>query len=146
MDIHKLPIRLIMSVIAGIAVSKILSVLTHEILHLMGILPALSMPMFDDEPIIISLVYHCVYAVVGAYITAYIAREGAMKAVFILGTKEAILWLLGVVLLWKHSAPWFNISKALLGIPLALLGGKIYIWHKNRTEKKSISKNLGCKY
>lgn len=139
MDIHKLikklPIRFLLSIGAGISSSMVLSALTHELLHLVGIFPPPKKPMFDTDLLVIALIYHSFYAIVGAYITAYFAKEKARKAVFFLGSKEAIMWLLGIILLWKHSAPWFNLTKAILGIPLALLGGKIYAWHKNKKEQ-----------
>jgi hypothetical protein len=127
---HHIPVRLVLSVAAGIVFSKVLTVITHEILHLAGVLPPLDKPMFDRKMLLISLSFHSVYAVSGAYITAGIAREKAGKAVFILGSKEAILWIIGIILLWKHSPPWFNIAKAALGFPLCILGGKVYAWRK----------------
>lgn len=124
--LRKLPIRIILSVIAGIATSAILSIITHEILHLCGVLPPLRTPLFDTGLLWLILAYHSIYAVVGAYITAMAAQDKARKAVIFLGTKGAVMWLLGAVLLWKHHPAWFNITKAILGVPLALLGGKIY--------------------
>ncbi|HEV7230251.1 MAG TPA: hypothetical protein VGO45_02920 [Bacteroidia bacterium] len=106
--------------------ATLLSVATHEILHLTGVIPGMGSPQFDTNILLISLLYHSVYAIIGAYVTAKIAEERARKAVFILGSKEAIMWLLGILLLWKHNPAWFNITKAVLGIPLALLGGRIY--------------------
>ncbi len=135
MNLQKLPIRLILSIAAGLALSMVLSVATHEILHLCGIFPALHKPMFNTRLVLISLAYHSLYAIAGAYLTAMFAREKAKKAVFLLGTKEAIMWILGAILLWKHSPAWFNITKALVGIPLAMLGGQIYAWHKLKKSK-----------
>ncbi|MEO8760278.1 MAG: hypothetical protein ABI448_05270 [Bacteroidia bacterium] len=132
---RKLPIRLILSVAAGIAISTVLSAITHEILHLVGFFPSPLKPMFDTGMVLIALVYHSVFAVIGAFYTAMIAKEKARKAVFFLGSKEAIIWLLGTILLWKHSPPWYNITKAIIGIPLALLGGKIYANYKLKKEK-----------
>ena len=62
--------------------------------------------------VLVALAYHSFYAVIPAYITAYIARDKARKAVIILGTKEAIMWVLGTLLLWHHTPPWYNITKA----------------------------------
>lgn len=132
--IKKLPIRLIISVIVGIAIAMILSIITHLILYWLNVFPKRGEPMFETNLLWISLVYHSFYAVVGAYFTAMIAENTARKAVFILGTKEAIMWLLGTILLWKHAAPWYNVTKALLGIPLAILGGKIYAACKKKKD------------
>jgi hypothetical protein len=127
---YQLPLRLILSVIAGIIIAMLLSVITHEILHLADIFPAMGKPMFDTKLLWLSLSYHCLYALIAAYFTAMIADKKAKKATFILGTKEAIMWLLGALLLWQHAAPWHNITKALLGVPIAMLGGDIYARHR----------------
>jgi hypothetical protein len=139
--IKKLPLRLIFSVVAGIATASILSVLTHEALHLLGIFPPLHKPMFDRKLLIIVLIYHSLYAVIGALVTARIAKEKSQKAAFILGSKEAIMWLLGIILLWHHSPPLFNLAKAILGIPLALFGGWLYAQYKKQKEGGKKVKN-----
>ena len=139
MDLKKLPIRLILAVFAGIVIAFVLSTLTHLILHWVGIFPSLKEPMFDSKLLIVSLCYHSFYAIVGAYFTAQIAKKEAIKAAFLLGLKEAIMWFVGTLLLWKHAAPWFNISKAVLGIPLALLGGKMFSMYKNHRDNKRTS-------
>lgn len=129
---RKFPLRLILSVAAGVVTSMALSILTHLLLCAAGLFPPLHKPMFETRLLFISLAYHSLYAIGGAYITAMLARKEAKKAVFILGTKEAVMWLLGMVLLWKHSPPWFNITKAILGIPLAWLGGRFYKMKKEK--------------
>ena len=132
MTLKKDTIRLVLAVIAGIITAMILSGVTHELLYLLTDYPAPLKPMFEPGPLWIALAYHSFYAVLGAIVTAKIAKDRARKAVFILGTKEAIMWLLGTILLWKHAAPWYNITKAILGIPLAMLGGWIYSYFQQK--------------
>lgn len=134
--LHKLPLRLIIAVAAGIVITMVLSISTHEILHLIGLFPAPTEPMFNTKLLLITLIYHSLYAIVGAYFTAKIAEKKAIKAAFLLGSKEAIMWLIGTLLLWHHTLGWFNITKAIMGIPLALIGGKIYKMHKKKKEAK----------
>ncbi len=140
--ISKLPIRLILSVVAGIAFSMVISTLTHMVLHWCGVFPPLHKPMFETRLVIISLVYHSVFAIVAAFITAWLAKKQAKKAVFILGTKEAIMWLVGTLLLWKHAPPWYNISKAVLGPPLAWFGGRLYRMYKVKKDKRAEVKSV----
>lgn len=134
---RKIPVKLIVSVVAGIATAMVLSVLTHEVFFFLGIFPQINKPMHETNLVIIELVYHSIYAVIGACITAKLAEEKARRAVFILGTKEAIMWVLGTLLLWHHNPPWYNITKALLGIPLALLGG--FIYEKLKKKKRTVT-------
>ena len=134
---HHVPVRLILSVIAGIATAMVLSFITHELLFLLDVFPQIDKPMHDTHLVIIELIYHSIYAVIGACVTAKLAKERARKAVFILGTKEAVMWLLGTILLWHHNPPWYNLTKALLGIPLAMLGG--YLYNRFRKQGKPIA-------
>ncbi|MCW3077828.1 MAG: hypothetical protein JWO32_2437 [Bacteroidetes bacterium] len=121
-----IPVRLIVAVIAGIIISKVLMLITHKILHVVGVFPPMDEPNFDRDLLIIALAFHSFYAIVAAYFTAQIAKDRARKAVFILGTKEAIMWLVGILLLWHLAPAWFNLTKAILGIPLSIFGGWIY--------------------
>ncbi len=132
MTFKQIPFRLIFSVAAGVATVAVLSVITHEVLHLLGVFPPAFKPMFNTRVLWIALTYHSLYTIIGAYVTAIVAREKARKAVMILGTKGAVIWLLGTLLLWKHSPAWFNISKALTEIPLSLLGGWFYHYYKRK--------------
>ncbi|MBA3681721.1 MAG: hypothetical protein H0W73_11245 [Bacteroidetes bacterium] len=135
--LRKIPIHLIVSVAAGIATAMALSALTHEILHLLGVFPAIGEPNFDTRLTLIAFFYHSIYAIIGAFVTAIIAKEKAKKAVFILGTKEAIMWLLGIILLWHQAPAWYNLSKAFAGIPLAMVGGKLYELYKLSKQEKT---------
>ena len=132
MTIKQIPFRLILSVVAGIATSTALSIITHQVLYLFGVFPPAFEPMFETQVLWIALSYHSIYAVAGAYVTAIVARERARKAVMILGTKGAVIWLIGTILLWKHAPVWFNISKAITEIPLSLFGGWLYQYYKRK--------------
>lgn len=129
-------IRFILAVAAGLATSMVLSVATRSILFLCGIFPPPFKPLFDTNLVIIALIYHSCYATAGAFVTAMVARDKAKKAAFFLGSKEAIMWLLGTIFLWKHSPVWYTIAKAVIGIPLALLGGWLYHCYQQKTHKK----------
>lgn len=129
-----LSIRVIFAVAAGIIISKVLMVITHILLHQLNIFYQLGAAMFDTDLVLIALGFHSLFAVIAAFFTAWIAGDEARKATFILGSKEAILWLAGIILLWHHSPAWFNLTKAILGIPLAIFGGWIY--EKNKPENR----------
>ncbi|MBA3665839.1 MAG: hypothetical protein H0W61_16790 [Bacteroidetes bacterium] len=133
-----IPVRLVVAVAVGIVLSKILMFITHTVLHKLDVFPALDKPMFDNRDLSIALAFHCVYAVIAAYFTAQIAKERARKAVFILGSKEAIMWIIGIILLWNHAPAWFSLTKAILGIPLSVFGGWIYRKKRERDELKAL--------
>lgn len=137
---HKFPLRLILSVVAGIATASAFSFLTHLILYAIGIFPPPLKPMFETKYVITGLIYHSLFAISGAFVTAMIAKEQARKAVFILGAKEAIMWMIGILLLWNHAPTWINITKAILGPPLAWIGGKIYQLYKATNDPDNVPK------
>lgn len=136
---HNLLVRLILAVAAGIFISKALAVLAHFVLQAAGKFSAISDPMFETRHLIISLILHSLFAIIGACFTAMIANEQAKKAIFILGTKDAIFWMLGIAFLWNHSPPWFNISKAVLGPPLAWIGGELYAFLRSWKKTKDLN-------
>jgi len=129
-------VRFILAVIAGLATSMALSVTTRFILYQCGLFPAPFKPLFETRLVIVALVYHSLFAMSGAFVTAHVARNRARKAVIFLGSKEAIMWLLGTIFLWKHAPVWYTITKALIGIPVALTGGFFYQLYVTRAHKE----------
>src|SRR3954465_8302131 len=115
MTVFKIPVRLIIAVGVGIVASKVLDILTHWLLHLAGWLPPVTKPNFSVHNQVLLLCFHSAFTIVSAFLTALIARNQVKKAIFILGTKEAVFWLIGMVLLWNHSPFWVNMAKAVLG-------------------------------
>ncbi len=96
-------VRFTLAVIAGLATSMALSMTTRLILYLCGLFPVPFKPLFETNLVIIALVYHSIFAMTGAFVTAHVARDPARKAVIFMGSKEAIMWLLGTIFLWKHA-------------------------------------------
>jgi hypothetical protein len=135
MNAKGITVRFTLSVIAGLVTSMALSMATRFILHLCGVFPAPFKPLFDTNLVVIALIYHSIFAIAGAFVTAHVSRDRARKAVIFLGCKEAIMWLLGTIFLWKHSPVWYTITKALIGIPLAMLGGWLYHLYVTKTDK-----------
>lgn len=129
-------VRFILAVIAGLATSMALSMTTRFILYLCGLFPAPFKPLFETRLVIVALVYHSIFAMTGAFVTAHVARDRARKAVIFLGSKEAIMWLLGTIFLWKHAPVWYTITKAIIGIPIALAGGMLYKLYVTKTHKE----------
>jgi hypothetical protein len=120
-------LRLILSIIAGFAVTAILSVGADHVFHVTGIYPPYGEPMLDSGLLLIALTYRSVFEIFGAYLTARIAREQAMKAAIIMGTIGSAIWLLGAVVMWDYAQPWYNIAGILTGVPLTWLGAKLYL-------------------
>jgi hypothetical protein len=118
--------RLIFALLAGFLFTAILSTAVDHIFHVTGVFPPYGEPMHDSGLLLMAFTYRAIFAIAGAYITALIARESAMKAVWILGIIGSLLWLAGSIAMWEFAVPWYNILGVLTGVPFSLLGGKLY--------------------
>jgi hypothetical protein len=118
--------RLILSILAGLLTTALLSTVTDHIFHLTGTYPPYDQPMFDTGLLLMAFTYRAVYGIFGAFLTAILAREQASKAVFILGIIGTLLWVAGTIAMWEYAAPWYNIGGILTAIPFCLVGGKLY--------------------
>lgn len=118
--------RLILSIIAGFFVTALLSTAVDHVFHTTGVYPPYGEPFFDTGLLALAFSYRAVFAVFGSYLTAVLARDQAMKAVLILGSIGSVIWLAGAIAMWEYASPWYNILGILTGIPLSLLGGKLY--------------------
>lgn len=124
--------RLVLSIVAGLLTNIILSSAVDHIFHTAGVYPPYGQPMFDTGLILLAFVYRALFVIVGAYITAAIAKDKATKAVLILGIIGSVLWLAGAIAFWNYAPAWYNIAGIILGIPFTLTGGKLYELRKQK--------------
>jgi hypothetical protein len=125
--------RFILSIIAGFLFAAILSTAVDHIFHVTGIYPPYGAPMRDHGLLIIAFAYRAVFSIAGAYVTAFIAREKAMKAAVTLGVIGSLLWLVGAIIMWEFAYPWYNILGVITGVPFSIIGAKFYL--RNRRSK-----------
>jgi len=125
--------RLILSIISGLLVTGILSSAVDHVLHVTGVYPPYGEPMRDHGLLALAFIYRSVFAVSGAYVTAIIARQRAVKAALILGIIGTVLWLAGAIAMWDFAYPWYNVIGVITGVPLALAGAKLYLKSRRST-------------
>jgi hypothetical protein len=124
--------RLILSIIAGTVIIAVLSTGTDAIFHAAGIFPPPGQPFFDTNLLLLATVYRLIYQVGGCYVASMIAKEKARTAVWFMGIFGAIMWLVGTFIIGPDLAPlWYGILGAVLSIPSALIGEKLYSSRKN---------------
>jgi hypothetical protein len=123
-------LRLILSIIAGLLTSAILATATDHVMHVTGIYPPYGQIYYDTDLFLLASAYRAVFAILGAYITAAIAREKSHKAVVILGIIGMALSVTGLIAMWGVGPMWYPISLAVLAIPYTLLGEKLYLMSK----------------
>jgi hypothetical protein len=118
-------IRLILSILAGMIVTTLLSTATDLVLHFTGIYPPFGEPLFDTGLLTLSTAYRFFYQVLGGWITARIAQEQESKALWIMGIIGAILWMAGTLAMPDMSPLWYGVVGALLSIPSVMIGGRL---------------------
>lgn len=124
--------RLISSILAGFLTTAVLSTATDHVLHTTGVYAPYGQPLAGNGLALLALFYRGLYAVLGAYLTAVLAKEQARQAVFTLGGIGAGLWLIGAIVMWDYAPAWYNISGVVLGLPFALIGGRLCALRTNR--------------
>jgi hypothetical protein len=125
-------LRLILSIIAGLLISAILATVTDHIMHVTGVYPPYGQIYYDTDLFLLASAYRAIYAILGAYVTAVIARKKSRKAVLILGITGAALAIAGLIAMWGMGPAWYPVSLAVLAIPFTLLGEKLYLLGKTR--------------
>jgi hypothetical protein len=118
--------RLILSILAGFIVTAVLSIAVDHVFHVTNVYPPYGEAMFNTSLLALAFAYRAVFNVFGAFVTASIAKDKAMKAVWIMGIVGSLLWLAGALANWELAAPWYNILGVVTGIPFSLAGGKLY--------------------
>lgn len=118
--------RLILSIVAGIAVITILSTGTDLILEASGFFPPPSQGLFDTGLLLIATTYRFIYQVIGCYVASMIAKERSNGAVWFMGVFGAIMWIAGGLANQDLGPLWYSIVGAVLSVPSALLGQKLY--------------------
>lgn len=119
--------RLVLAILAGFILNVVLSMATDHLFHVLNVYPPYGEPMFDNGLMLLAFSYRVIFTVGCCYLSAMLAREQAMKAVLIMGGVGSVLWLLGAIAMWDKGPAWYNIIGILTSVPLAWLGGKLYV-------------------
>lgn len=118
--------RLILSILAGFFTSGILASAVDHVFHTTGVYPPYGVPNYNNAAMLLAFSYRVLFGILGAYITTALAREQANKAVLILGTIGSVLWLAGAIAMWNYAPAWYNVIGIVTGIPIALIGKRLY--------------------
>lgn len=115
------------AVLAGFIAVLVLSILTDILLVKLGIFPPQSETYFWWM-LLIALIYRCLFAAVGGFITASLAPDRAMVHVIVLGVIGLVFALVGSIANWGKTAPstaWYPVLLIILTLPSVLVGGKL---------------------
>lgn len=115
------------AVVAGLLVVIIGTTAVDMALHAAGIFPPEGQPL-TDALALLATAYRIVISVAGAWLTAWLAPQRAMRHALILGVVGTVLGIVGVVVTWNLDLGprWYPVALAVLAIPQCWLGGKIH--------------------
>jgi hypothetical protein len=118
--------RLVLAIIAAIAINFILATAIDAIMHATGVYPPYGEPMKDSGLMAIAFSYRIIITIFAAYITAMIAQEKAKTAIYFTGILGTLLWLGGAIAMWDFGPAWYHIIGIASALPLAIIGWKLY--------------------
>jgi surface polysaccharide O-acyltransferase-like enzyme len=108
-------------------------------MHATGIYP----PWFQympDSLFLLATAYRIVYSILGCYLAARLAPARPMLHALILGVIGLVLSTAGAIGTWnkgpEFGPKWYPLVLIALSIPLAWLGGKIWLRQLNSRSKK----------
>jgi len=117
------------AVLAGFIFIVITHTGTDAILEGLGVLPKGNL-FVGTGLILLVLAYRTVFSLLGGYLAAKLAPRKPMQHALILGLIGLILSTAGAFVAADLGPAWYAWTLAVLALPIAGLGGKLYEQHK----------------
>lgn len=121
------PWRNVGAIALGVLVVIVASIATDEVLQKLAILPPPEQGLHDPALNALALAYRCVYNVLGALATAWVAPGAARRNLVIFALIGLALGTTGaVVMIPMHLGPaWYPILLALSALPCTWIGWRL---------------------
>ena len=113
------------AVVAGLVFIVITHTGTDAILENAGVLPKGNL-FVGTGLILIVLGYRAVFSLAGCYVTARLAPQKPMQHALVLGAIGFVLSTIGAIVGAGLAPAWYAWTLALISLPIAWLGGKLY--------------------
>jgi hypothetical protein len=116
------------AIVAGFIFIGVTHSATDAILENTGVLPKDNLYV-STSVILFVILYRAVFSVIGCYLTAKLAPKNPMKHALILGGIGTLLSAAGAVVTadMNLGPAWYAWSLVVIAIPIAWLGGKLYM-------------------
>ena len=128
--------RSALALITGLLVGVALSLGTDQVLHVLGVYPPWGQTM-SDGLFLLATGYRIVYTIIGSYVAARLAPYRPMWHAMVLGVVGLVVSIAGAAATWNHEPPlgphWYAMAVALISIPCAWIGGKIWETQSGQT-------------
>jgi len=123
---NKTTFKSIGAVLAGLIFIVITHTATDAILEGAGVLPKGHL-FVGTGLILLVLGYRAVFSFIGCYLTARLAPHNPMKHALLLGLIGLALSAVGAIVAADLGPAWYAWTLAVISLPLAWLGGKLYV-------------------
>jgi len=117
-------LRSIGAVVAGLAVTVLLSVATDMAMPALGVFGADGVPR-DNGGFIVATLYRLVYAIDGCWIAARLAPTQPMRHAIALGLIGLVLATIGLLVGAGRGPLWYPVALVITALPCAWLGGRL---------------------
>lgn len=122
---NKNTLKSIGAVLAGFVVILVLSIGTDAILKAAGVLPYDHL-FVSTGLILVVIFYRALYSLIGCYFAAKLAPYSPMKHALALGVVGLIISIIGAVVAADLGPTWYAWTLAVIALPVAWLGGKLF--------------------
>jgi MFS family permease len=119
------PAKSIGAIAAGMMTVVLLSIGTDILFETLGYFPAPEKGLSLTWMLMLALVYRCLYAIAGGYVTAILAPSHGTRHAIVLGIIGFIISTIGVIVAWNMSPHWYPIALAVTSLPCTWLGGTL---------------------
>jgi drug/metabolite transporter (DMT)-like permease len=100
---------------------------TDEVLHLVGLFPAINQVTYEAPRFVAATSYRVLYAVLGFYLIARLAPSRPWRHVWVAAAIGLVASIAGVVATMTHDMGplWYPLALAVTTLPCAWLGGAL---------------------
>ena len=129
-------LRSISAFLASFITVVVLSLGTDELMHRLGLFPALGHPITDSRLLALAFGYRLIYGVLGGYLIARLAPLAPMGHALLYGVVGLALSTAGAIVMWGVGPNWYPVALAVTALPCAWLGGALG-FRRRRTYRAS---------
>lgn len=125
------------AVVAGLVFIGVTHSAIDAILENTGVLPKGN--LYVSTPLILFVIfYRAVFSLIGCYLTAKLAPKNPMKHALILGGLGTVLSATGAIVTadMNLGPAWYAWSLVVIALPVAWLGGKLYLMRNPGAETR----------
>lgn len=129
-------IRLASAVVAALLANVVITTITDQLFHELGVYPPWGQPMPDVGDNALALAYRTLFAVLGGYLAAALAARRAtpdtqslpMRAALYFGIVGLVLSAVGaaVTIRLDLGPDWYPLLLVVIALPAAWLGGTLH--------------------